>query len=388
LIGARPEHGMKLKIAQIGSRGIPGHRGGVERVVEAVAPLLAARGHDVTVYCATWSETRAPDYRGVKLRYAPSVRSKVLDTFVRSAFATVSAMFGPAQILHYHSSGSAPLALLARLAGKKVVVTVHGSDWARSKWGAFGRLFLQFGEWCAVRFPHRTVVVGPDLKSELDARYKTRTVLIANGVEDRLQRAPQESRALGLEPRNFVLFLARLVPEKQCHTLIEAWLGLENRGGAKLAIAGPSWHSAEYAQSLRAMAQHDPSVVFLGEVSEMMLEELYANCTAYVLPSEVEGMSLSLLDAMAFGACVICSDIPANAYVVADAGLTFPVGDVAALRERLRAVLGDPQRAEALRAAAKARISSEFHWSKITEQWEALYFQVMGAEESDIPLAL
>ena len=366
-----------FRIAQIGSRGIPGHRGGVERVVEAVAPRLAARGHDVTVYCASWSTEKAPAWRGVTLKYAPSVKSKHLDTFLRSFVATLGAIFGPADILHYHGSGSAPFALLARAAGKKVVVTVHGADWARRKWGAFGRWFLQFGDWAAVTIPHQTIVVGPDLKSGLDRIYGTDTLFIPNGAEERPHRLAKAILDLGLVARGYVLFLARLVPEKQCHTLIEAWLSLEDKGDLKLAIAGPVWHSAEYAASLKEQAKDDPSVLFLGEVSEEVLEELYSNCVSYVLPSEVEGMPLSLLDAMAFGACVVCSDIPANAYVVSDAGLTFPVGDVGALRARLQEVISDPARAQHLREAALRRITKEFHWDEIARRWEDVYRSVL-----------
>jgi glycosyltransferase involved in cell wall biosynthesis len=368
----------RLRVSQIGSRGIPGHRGGVERVVEAVAPRLAALGHDVTVYCAATGPNDPREYRGVRLKHVRSPRSNHLDTLARSLFATLQEMFSSNQIVHYHASGSAPLAILPRLTGKKVIVTVHGLDWQRRKWSIFARWFLQLGEWAAMRLPHRTVVVGPDLKTALDDLYNSDVILIPNGVEDREQRPAQEILGHGLEPRKFMLFLARLVPEKQCHTLIEAWMGLTDKGGMKLAIAGPSWHSQEYSDSLKAMAKDDPSVVFLGEVSETMLEELYSNCTAYVLPSEVEGMSLSLLDAMAFGACVVTSDIPPNAYVVADAGLTFPVGNAAALRNCLQRIVSDPAEAERFRHAAKARISAEFRWDRVTEKWESLYRDILS----------
>jgi glycosyltransferase involved in cell wall biosynthesis len=368
----------RFKVSQIGSRGIPGHRGGVERVVEAVAPRLAARGHDVTVYCAATGPNDPKEYMGVKLRHIRSPRSKHLDTLARSFFATLKEIFAGNQIVHYHASGSAPLAIVPRLMGKKVVVTVHGLDWQRRKWNIFGRLFLQFGEWAAMRLPHKTVVVGPDLKTALDGLYKSDVLLIPNGVEDRVARPAKEILERGLAPRGYVLFLARLVPEKQCHTLIEAWMGLAEKHGYKLAVAGPSWHSEDYAAGLKEMAKNDPSVVFLGEVSEAMLEELYSNCIAYVLPSEVEGMSLSLLDAMAFGACVIASDIPPNAYVVADAGLTFPVRDTAALRACLKRVVDDPAEAERLRGLAKARINAEFRWDQVTLKWEELYRKLLA----------
>lgn len=363
----------KIKVAQIGSRGIPGHRGGVERVVEAVAPRLVDRGYDVTVYCADWSEQQPREWRGVKLVYAKSIKSKYLDTIGRSILATVREMFGKNDIVHYHSSGSAPLSILPRLMGKKTVVTVHGMDWQRRKWNMIGRLSLRFGEWAAVRFPNKTIVVGPDLKRWLDDRYKISVDYIPNGVEDRPQRTPKRIVEIGLEPRKYVLYLARLVPEKQVHTLIEAWMGLADKKGMTLAIAGPAWHSQDYADGLKAQAASDPSVEFLGEVDEELLEELYGNCYAYVLPSEVEGMSLSLLDAMAFGACVICSDIAPNLAVVGDAGLSFKVLDAGDLRRRLEEIMVDPDRAERLRKAARARIDAEFSWNSITDRWDDLY---------------
>ncbi|MGD9812718.1 MAG: glycosyltransferase family 4 protein [Sphingobium sp.] len=363
----------QMRISQIGSRGIPDHRGGVERVVEAVAPRIAERGHQIDVHCAGDGKGQPRQWRSVNLLYSRGIRSKYLDTISRSIIATFREAFGRNQVIHFHSSGSAPLAIIPRLLGKKTVVTVHGMDWQRRKWNIFGRLALQFGEWAAVRFPHRTVVVGPDLKKWLDEKYGTNVTYIPNGVEVRPQPAPNQIKALGVEARKYVLFLARLVPEKQVHTLIEAWMGLADKRGMKLLIAGPAWHSKDYAEGLKRQAAGDDSVKFLGEVSEALLEELYANCYCYVLPSEVEGMSLSLLDAMGFGACVISSDIPPNKTVVGDAGMTFRVLDVADLRARLEEIMADPERAEAYRTAARARISAEFSWDVITGRWLEVY---------------
>lgn len=369
-----------LKIAQIGSRGIPGHHGGVERVVEAIAPRLAAMGHAVTVYCASWSPSREPSYKGVTLRYVRTPKAKYLDTFARSFVATLCEMVSGGDIVHFHGSGSAPLALLARLAGKRVIVTVHGLDWQRRKWNVFGRWFLQAGEYAALKLPHRTVVVGPDLKTKLEEAYGIPVTFIANGVEARPHRAPDKIRAFGVSSRDYVLYLARLVPEKQPHVLIEAWRSLSDRGGRKLIIAGPTWHSQDYVARLREMAAGDPSITITGAVDEETLEELYSNCLCYVLPSEVEGMSLSLLDAMAFGACIIASDIPANADVILDTGLTFKVGEPGDLARRLSEVMSDEALAGRLRVAARARMDQEFSWDRIAEQWDKLYQDVMGPE--------
>ena len=367
----------RLRITQIGSRGIPGHRGGVERVIEAVAPRLVKLGHDVTVCCASWSPYRQPEFEGVRLRFIASVRSKYFDTFIRSALATIREIFEPAGIVHYHGSGSAPLALLARLAGKKVVVTIHGLDWQRQKWNILGHWFLRFGEWAAVRLPHRTVVVGSALKEIIDARFNADVTYIANGVERRTLRAPDKIRQLGLGARDYILYLGRLVPEKQCHVLIDAFRRMRSRGDMKLVIAGPAWHSVDYYESLRERASGDQAVVFTGEVDEDTLEELYSNCYAYVLPSEVEGMSLALLDAMAFGACVVASDISANADVVLTSGALFRTGSCEDLATKLDDLVARPEAAAAYRTAARERITSAYDWDVVTRQWAALYRSMM-----------
>jgi glycosyltransferase involved in cell wall biosynthesis len=362
-----------LRIAQIGSRGIPGHRGGVERVVEAVAPRLVELGHDSRVYCASWSAYREPLYKGVDLRYVRSIRSKYFDTFVRSLLATFKELFGDSDIVHLHGSGSAPLALLLRMTGKKVVVTIHGLDWQRRKWNIFGNWFLRFGEWAAAKFPNRTVVVGSALKEVIDSRYGADVTFIANGVERRALRVPDLIRQYGVVGRDYLLYLGRLVPEKQCHVLIEAFRRVQSKSGMKLIIAGSAWHSSDYVESLHDLAADDRSIVFAGEVDETTLEELYSNCYAYILPSEVEGMSLALLDAMAFGTCVVASDIPANTEVVRSSGVLFETGNVADLTDKLASLIASPATAESLRAAARERVNRTYDWDVIVQQWDALY---------------
>ena len=310
---------------------------------------------------------------GVKLRYVYSIPTKYFDTFVRSLLSTLRDIVGPSDIIHFHGSGSAPLALLARLFGKKVVVTVHGLDWQRRKWSIFGRWFLTLGEYAAVKIPHRTVAVGQELKRALDAQYGGSVVYIPNGVEQRPQRAADKISQFGVGTRGYILYLARLVPEKQCHVLIEAFKRLETKNGLKLLIAGSAWHSAEYVASLRALAGADSDIAFLGEVDEALLEELYSNCYAYVLPSEVEGMSLSLLEAMAFGACIIASDITANADLVGDSGLLFETGNAVDLSSKIQDIIAHPDGAEVYRERALRRMTSEFNWDGISRQWGALY---------------
>ncbi|MEM9169552.1 MAG: glycosyltransferase family 4 protein [Pseudomonadota bacterium] len=373
------------KIAQIGGRGVPNVSGGVERVLEAIAPRLVARGHDVTVYCAERDGERPRAWRGVTLKYAPSLRTKHFDTLFRSLFATVREIFSDTDIIHFHAAGSAPLALLARLAGKRVVTTIHGRDFQRAKWGAVGKAALQFGEWAAVKLPHATVVVGQDLKETLDAIHDADVTFIANGAE-LLERRPADiiNREYGLGEGDYILYLARLVPEKNAHILIDAYRQLADKGGKKLVIAGPTWHSEDYAERLRTIADGDPNVIFTGEALDQKLDELFSNAYAFVLPSQIEGMSLGLLTAMAYGSCVVVSDIPANANVVGDAGLVVETGSVEALRDGLARLIAEPDLQADYQRRARAHIGAEYDWDRIADRWVGVYDAVAKGRKADL----
>lgn len=362
----------------IGSRGFPGQGGGVERVLESVGPRLVRSGRvEVWVYCADYVDYEGDDYDGVELRRIPSVRTKYGDTITRSLVATVREMRDGADVLHFHGIGSAPLALLPRLFGRRVVVTVHALDWQRSKWNRLGRTFLRFGEWAAMRVPNETVVVSAELKAELEARHGRPVTLIANGAEPRSAVPASIIRERwGLEPDRYLLFLGRLVPEKGAHVLIEAFRKLEDQPDLKLVIAGSAWYEGSYNDDLRATAAGDPRIIFTDEVDEPPLQELYSNCRAFVLPSQIEGMSLALLDALAFGCAIVTSDIPENAHLVDDAALTFITDDAASLVAQLQRIVADDALNADLRRRAAARAGDVFDWDHITERWLEVYERV------------
>ncbi len=368
-----------IRVSMIGSRGFPGQRAGAERVLESVCPRLVAQGDvDVRVYCPQWLEYGEPSYRGVTLTRVGGLRTKYGDTFTRSLLATLHELRSGGDVVHYHSIGSAPLALLPRLAGKRVVVTVHALDWQRSKWNGVGKWYLRFAEWASLRFPHRTVAVSEALRDDLQARHGRPVTYIANGAEPRHHRAVDDIAQFGLEANKYVLFVGRLVPEKGTHLLIEAFRRLPPELGLKLAIAGPAWYESDYDRRLRQLADGDDRVVFLGEADDDRLAELYSNCAAYVLPSDVEGMSLSLLDALAYGAPIVTSSIPPNADLVGEAGAIFEAGNADALHDALHEVLTEPILAEKLRAAALARAGGDFDWDRIAPQWATVYHDLCG----------
>lgn len=371
-----PERGSENQhptVAMIGSRGFPGQPGGVERVLEAICPRLVTSGHaDVTVYCANWLDHDSDAYGGVHLRRVNGLRSKYADTISRSLIATCRELIGGSQVVHYHSIGSAPLSILPRLFGKKVVVTVHALDWQRSKWNSWATRFLRFGEWASVRFPHRTIAVGPEIKEYLEKEYGRTVTYIPNGAERKETVTPTTLEERGLEPGKFVLFVGRMVPEKGIHHLVEAFRSLPPDIDAQLALAGPIWYETEYHQSLLAMIDGDERIRFVGMADDDLLAELYSACACFALPSDVEGMSLSLLDAMAFGCSIVTSSIPPNMNLVGDAGLVFTAGDAGELRDRLVEILRDEDGASLLRMRAKER-SKTFDWDTIAESWADIY---------------
>jgi glycosyltransferase involved in cell wall biosynthesis len=369
--------GPRYRVAMIGSRGFPDQTGGVEKVLESVCPRLATRGGAVRVYSANWRYRRPARYRGVELRPVPSVRTKHADTISRSFVATLRELRSDAQIVHYHGMGSAPLAILPRLFGKRVVVSVHAVDWRRSKWGGVARSALRFGEWASVRFPHLTVAVADEVRRDLAGRRRGRIEVIPNGAEPRDHVDPRGLEQFGLASDRFVLFVGRLVPEKGAHHLIEAFRRLPQDRDVKLALAGPAWYESDYGQRLRELAGDDPRIVFLGEADGDQLATLYSHCRAFVLPSDVEGMSLSLLDSLAYGCATMCSDIPANTDVVDDGALVVPAGDVDAIAEGLGRLVDDDDLVRDLRARAHSRAREEFDWDRIADTWSETYERLL-----------
>ena len=358
-----------MKIAMIGSRGIPETYSGIETALKAMCPRLAARGHEVTVYCRSYYGV--PDeYEGVRLISLPSINTKHLDTISHVALCTAHSLFQDFDIIHFHALGPTLLAWLPRAMGRKVVATVQGLDWQRAKWAAVARRTLQLAERTSARLPHRTVVVSKVLQSYYETRYGSSVVYIPNGVEMAVRRPPYLLRQeYGLTGDDYILFASRLVPEKGCHYLLEAYSKLDS--SIKLVIAGEGVHTEDYVASLKEMAR--PGVIFTGYLSGELLAELFSNAYLYVLPSEMEGLSLSLLEAMSYELCVLSSDIPENREVIQDHGFTFRSGDANSLAQVLDHLLHEEDLVRKYRVKARARVQEEYNWDNITDLTDQLY---------------
>ena len=370
-------HTRRLRIALIGARGVIGTYSGIETYYEEVGARLAARGHDVTAYCRNYFTPEVKSHRGIKLHRLPSLNSKHLETFSHSFLSTLHAVFKDYDIVQYHALGSAPLAVLPRLAGKTTIVSVRGLDWQRGKWSALAQVFLRLGEWASWRIPHATSVVSQTLATHYEKQHGISPVCIENAVEPAEFVPLQRLEDFGIESRKFLLFAGRLSPEKQVHVLLEAAEPLLGHD-MKLVIAGDSSHTERYARKLRESA--GDHVVFLGKVNRDFMAELYSHCHTFVLPSTMEGRSVALLEALAYGNCLVASDIPENQEVIADAGLSFSLGDVTSLRAALDRVLNENGLWQELRERAAERARAQPGWDEVAARTESFYLSLLDGE--------
>ena len=373
------------RIAMIGHKYIPSRDGGVEVVVSNLAPHLAELGYDVTCYNRTnrqykklrKTEGLEREYRGVHLVWTPTVDRRGLAAMTSSIFATVMASFSRADLIHYHTEGPCVLCWLPRLFGKRIVVTVHGLDHQRQKWGRFASAYILTGERAAVRHADRIIVLSKGVQDYFRENYGRETVLIPNGIDPvEIRPACEITKRFGLASREYILFLGRLVPEKGIHYLIEAYKML--RTDKKLVIVGGTSDTDEYVQQLYAMAGNAPNILFTGFQEGLAAEELFSNAYLYVLPSDLEGMPLSLLEAMNYGCCCVTSDIAECADVMDGSGFTFSRGNVEELRKTLQDLCDHPDKAEAQRGEARKVVSSKYTWRDITAQTSRLYDQILN----------
>jgi glycosyltransferase involved in cell wall biosynthesis len=277
-------------------------------------------------------------------------------------------------VVHYHCLGPALFSFLPRLTGKKTVVTVQGLDWQRRKWGRIASQVLRWGEAASATLPNATMVVSRTLQQHYAQKHKHETVYIPNGANITSRRVPQRLSQWDLRPDEYVLFLGRFSPEKNCHLLINAFEQVSTE--MKLVLAGGSSHSDDYVKSLRS--HQSDQIRLLPWTSGNHLDELLSNAALFVLPSDLEGMSLALLDAMAAGVCVLTSDIPENREVVAGVGFTFRRGEQADLTRMLDLLINDPGLRREMAGKAKQRIGEQYLWPGIARSIEALYYRVLG----------
>jgi glycosyltransferase involved in cell wall biosynthesis len=377
-----------MRVAMIGQKGMPATYGGIEHHVEEVGSRLAERGHDVTVFCRMNYSNGHRDYGRLHLRRLPTVSTKHLDAIVHSALSTLVSMGERPDIIHYHALGPGLLAPVPRyLSHSKVVLTVHGLDQQRAKWGRGAQAVLRTAGWVSARVPDATVGVSHALTDYYGSHYGRSITYIPNGVTAHQPRpAKLITERFGLVRDSYLLFVGRLVPEKAPDLLIKAFRHI--RTDLKLVIVGGSSFTDGYANSLRQLAAEDPRVIFTGYVYGPTLEEMYSNAAAFVLPSLLEGMPLTLLEAASYGTPVVVSDIPPHVQVVdvdAPGHHLFSVGDENSLIDALMNTIRN-QRVE--REEAKnfsKQIVKGYRWDDVVEATEQLYRRLLNGHRQARP---
>ena len=370
-----------LKIAMFGHKRVPSREGGVEIVVEELCSHLVERGFDVTCYNraghhvsgAEYDQERSKKYKGICLKTVPTIDKRGLAAVSSSFFAALICTFGKYDIVHIHAEGPAFFSCLPKLFGKKIVVTIHGIDWQREKWkSGFGSKFIRQGEKNAVKYADEIIVLSKGVQEYFKNVYDKETHFIPNGISrPDIRSAKIIAEKFGLIKDCYILFLGRLVPEKGIRYLIEAFKNVKT--DKKLVIAGGSSDTDGFMKELKELANGDDRIVFTGFVQGQILDELYSNAYIYTLPSDLEGMPLSLLEAMSYGNCCLVSDIPECAEVVENKALLFKKSDINDLKEKLQDACCHPEKIALLKQDAADFICKKYNWDDVVEQTVALY---------------
>lgn len=370
----------KLNIAMFGQKRIPSREGGVEIVVEELCSRMVAQWHNVTCYNrgghhvsgSEYDSKQLKEYKGIRLKTVPTIEKKGLAA-VSSFFAALCCAFGRYDIVHIHAEGPAFFAWLPKLFGKKVIVTIHGLDWQREKWkSGFGSKFIHHGEKNAVKYADEIIVLSKGVQDYFEKEYGRKTVFIPNGVNrPKIQEAELITEKYGLEKDSYILFLGRLVPEKGIRYLVEAFKNVKT--DKKLVIAGGSSDTDSFMNELKDLAKDDDRIIFTGFVQGQILKELYSNAYVYTLPSDLEGMPLSLLEAMSYGNCCLVSNIPECTEVVEDKALIFKKSDVKDLQEKLQDACDHSELVMKMKKQAADFICKKYNWDEVVKETMKLY---------------
>ena len=361
-----------MKIAMIGQKKIPSRMGGVEVVVQHLSEGLVKAGHKVTAFNRASSKSdHMKSYNGVILKTVPTLKVKGLSAVTSSLFATIIASLGDFDVIHIHAEGPAAMSWIPKLFGKKCVVTIHGLDYKRDKWGKFARRYIKFGERMAVRYADHIIVLNKPMQDYFWEKYRRETILIPNGISKASYAEADKIYSMGLKKNSYILFLGRIVPEKGIESLIRAFKKIKTE--KKLVIAGASSDTDSFYSQMMELSNDDKRIKFIGFVKGKLLQELYTNAYVYVLPSNLEGMPIGLLEAISYGKCCLISNIPESLDIIGNAGLTFEKGNVDDLAKKLNFAINRPDLVKKLGNAAYKIAMTKYDWSTIIEKTQKVY---------------
>ncbi len=360
----------------IGQKGIPAQSGGIEKHVGELATRLVKAGHEVYVYTRpNYTDKNLKTYQGVNLISLPSINSKHLDAITHTFLASIHAVFSRKyEVVHYHGIGPSSLLFLVKILrpGLPVTSTFHCQDYYHQKWGIFARMYLKFGEYMCCKFADKVIAVSHGLKDYAEKKYRRKVDYIPNGVNIYPSLEAKEiTEKWGLVSGEYILSVSRLVRHKGIHYLINAYNELKT--DKKLVIVGEGAFTDDYTRKIKKLAQDNPNIIFTGKQSGNTLMELYSNAYIFAQPSESEGLSLALLEAMSYGLPVLVSDIPENLEPSGEAGISFRSGDEKDLKEKLNYALSHPSQIKNKGKKAQKRINSEYSLENITKNTLGLY---------------
>ena len=370
-----------LKVAMIGHKRIPSREGGIEIVVEELSTRMVKKGMEVTCYNRKGKHAldksqkvnHIKEYKGVKLKSVLTIDVKGLAAMTSSFFGAIKILFSKNNIVHFHAEGPcAMIPIIKFFSKKKIIVTIHGLDWQRAKWGGFATKYIKFGEKMAAKYADEIIVLSENVKKYFKDTYNRETNFIPNGVnKPDIKDVDIIKDKFDLAKDSYILFLGRLVPEKGIHYLIEAYNKINT--DKKLVIAGGSSDTDTYFNELKEKAKDNKNIIFTGFVQGEELEELYSNAYIYVLPSDLEGMPLSLLEAMSYKNCCLTSDIPECKTVMDDNGVTFKKSDVNDLKEKLQYLVDNVDKVNKYKSEAQEYILKKYNWDDVVDKTIELY---------------
>lgn len=363
-----------MRIAILGTRGIPASYGGFETFAEHLSTRLVARGHDVTVYCrAHYVSPRQLEYHGVRLEVLPTIRHKYFDTVVHAFLSAIHAVSGRYDVALICNAANAPFSPILRFTGTPVAINVDGLEHKRKKWGWLGRRYYRLAEYLSTVLPNEMVTDAQVIQDYYQVRHNASSTMIAYGSE--VARRPDSGvRKWRVEPNRYVLYVSRLEPENNAHLVIEAFKKV--RTAYRLLIVGDAPYAESYISDLKARARGDKRIIFTGFVFGEDYRALQQNAYCYVHATEVGGTHPALLEAMGYGNCVLTLATPENIEVVGEAGV--PYIDEFDLAEKLQRVLRDGSLVQAYRNRAQLRIRSEYDWETVVDQYERLFARMCG----------
>jgi len=369
-----------MKIAILGTRGIPANYGGFETFAEELSAGLARRGHDVTVYGRS-NFIRHPGkaYRGVKLVVLPTIRHKYLDTVSNAFICSVHALFQGFDIILYCNAANAIFTVIPRLSGKKIVINVDGVERKRKKWNRLGKAYYLLSEYLATRLPHRLVTDSQVIKHYYAERYGKDSVFIAYGGDLARAASHETLDRFGLEKERYLLYVSRLEPENNAHQVIRAFERV--RTDFKLVIVGSAPYSRKYIEKLHETK--DPRILFTGYVFGTGYRELQSHAYCYIHATEVGGSHPALLEAMGFGNCVLVNETPENAEVVGGCGMLYQAGNEDDLRAKIEFLLTRPELISKYGDMASARIKEKYSWKSVTASYEKLFENLLSGPAAD-----